>query len=148
LTPHQVSKLMIQRANKKTNTKGEQQFDDYQQSRILNLAHGANGEGVTLSFYDELALKYFDFQCDFLRYRFPGMSFAIGYIGAYECDFEIDGKGHKDKWDSWKDALKVAAGVKVIHIPEAVTVEEHWAYLDKELDKALKSKEMVHYIAG
>ena len=146
MTPHQTKLLMIQRANKKFNTKGERQFDEYQQSRVMGLYHGARGEGLNLSFYDEVVVKYFEFQCDFLRPRYPGLAFSTSYLGSYDVDFEVDGKGHKEKWDEWKDALKAKAGLKVIHIPEAVTKEAHWPYLDKQIQKALDSKEMVHHV--
>jgi hypothetical protein len=149
LTPNSVKKMMIARADKKSNTKGERQFDDYQESRLLSLRHGHAGEGTVLSFYDQMEAKFFDFQCDFLRIRYgPEVPYIIDNVHAYDVDFEIDGKGHKEKWDAWKDALKVAAGLRVIHVPEEITVEEHWPYLDKQIDKALKAKEMVHYIAG
>lgn len=143
LTPRQVEKLMISRGQKFTDTKGERQFAEYQQSRVMRLV-----QNVTLQFYDGVALRFFDFQCDFLKQRYPEMTFNPLYVGSYDTDFEIDGKGHKEKNDAWKDSLKVAAGLKVIHIPEPVTKEEHWGYLDKKISKALDSEEMVHHIAG
>jgi hypothetical protein len=152
---------MIERANKTFNTKGERQFDSYQESRIMNLVHGQNGEGVTLAFYDEVALKYFSFQMDFVQlkqspFENAGVVIAVSGIDSIDTDYEIDGKGHKEKWDSWKDLLKVKAGIKrVVHIPEAVTKEEHWSYLDKEIERCRQGKcrcenrdKGIHYIAG
>lgn len=143
MTPNQVRNLMIERANKLTGTKGERQFEDYQQSRVMGLL-----SDKSLSFYDQLSQKYFSFQLDFVRLRYPTLNMNLSYVGTFDVDFEIDGKGHKEKWDSWKDGLKAEADIKVIHIPDAVTKEEYWPYLDKQLTRALAHKEMVHYIAA
>lgn len=155
MTPRQVSQLMIDRANKKFDTKGERQFDEYQQSRVMNLRHGHAGEGTTLKFYDQVSCKFFDFQLDFLTLRYPGMSYNIDALSSYTEDFEVDGKGHKTKWDPWKDDLKATAGLVVFHIPEAITKEEHWPYLDKQIQKCREGKcrcedkkKGIHYIAG
>jgi hypothetical protein len=144
MTPRQVEKLMISRANKKTDTKAERQFAIYLDSRLIAHAHD-----ISLRFYDMEALKFYTFQCDFLRYRYAEpMKKVREWVGNYDVDFEVDGKGHKEKNDPWKDALKSADGIKVIHIPEPITAEKHWTYLDKELQKAFDSKEMIHHIAA
>lgn len=86
------------------------------------------------------------FQIDFGKIR---LNVGNGIRGhPIEEDFEIDGKGHKDKPDKWKDAIKNSEGTRGIHVPGEVTEEEHWSYLDMEIAKARASPSMTYYVDG
>lgn len=137
MTPSQTKRYMISRANKYTNTKGETQFNEYQLSRSMKLRHD-----VRLSFFDPRA-QMFTFQCDFLL---ANCTFPTEVSSCYSVDFEIDGKGHKTKWDDWKDTLKVKAGLTVVHIPEPITASRYWYYLDAQIRQALFGTEKVFYV--
>ena len=139
MTPRQIQKTLIQLADKKVGTRGERQFKAYAESRVMNLK-----QDVSINFFDISGNK-FTFQLDFVDARHISDDICPGCI---KVDYEVDGLGHKTKWDAWKDEIKSQSHVKVIHIPEAVTVEKWWSYLDVQLGEALRSEEMIHYIAA
>ncbi|MDE1854619.1 MAG: hypothetical protein KGI38_12865 [Thaumarchaeota archaeon] len=129
MTKRQVEKLMISRQGKAWNTEPERNFDLYQKSRGLNLIMNRslpfvaeNREGVN---------QRYDFQCDFLR---PTDE-------SFDIDFEVDGRGHKEKNDPWKDAVKNRSGLKVIHIDGELTKKKWWDELDRAISRAILSKE-------
>lgn len=129
-----VKKLMISRAGKTWNTRPERLFDEYQRSRGLGLV-----QHRTLPFVAENRagrLQRFDFQCDFLR---PVDSQPFGF----DIDFEVDGKGHSDKNDPWKDGVKNGQGLKVIHIPGDICHRRFWGYLDEQISRAILSSEAI-----
>lgn len=142
MTPRQTEKLMIKRASKLSHTIGECLFNDFQEAHHMGLLWD-----VSLNFYDIKNLKYFRFQCDFLRPSNRPEN-PLRVWNGYDVDFEIDGKGHKCKNDNWKDLLKNQDGLKVIHIPDEIVVPKFWDYLDQELGKALMGSEMVVHIAA
>src|SRR2546426_11486022 len=144
LTPRMMKAAMIQKAAKSSHTAPERAFNAYQESRGMNLLWDKLLEFVT---YDP---DYFPitFQCDFVH--FNGISLKDEH---YDIDYEIDGEkfhssGRQKRKDDWKDKIKARAGIKVIHIPAAVTAKRYWPYLDAEIKKALESKEMIIHIAG
>ena len=129
MTKRQVERLMISRQGKTWNTAPERNFDEYQQSRGLGLIMNK-----TLPFVAENRvgqLQRYDFQCDFLM---PDDK-------TFTVDFEIDGKGHKEKNDPWKDTVKNSRGLKVIHIDGELTKKKWWGELDRAINAALLSKE-------
>lgn len=136
MTKRQVEKLMISRQGKIWNTKPEQLFNEYQLSRGLNLV-----QNHTLPFVAEnrqgLPQQY-DFQCDFLR---PTDS-------HFDVDYEIDGRGHKEKNDPWKDEVKAKAGLRVIHVPGVLCEKKWWPYLDRQLPMALLQRFPVVYLVA
>jgi hypothetical protein len=137
MTKRQTERYMISRAGKIWNTEPEQRFNEYQLSRGLNLV-----QNKTLPFVAENRagqLQRYDFQCDFLRPMEPT---------GFDIDFEVDGKGHKEKNDPWKDAVKNKAGLKVIHVPGEFTKRKWWAELDKALNAALLSKDATVNLAA
>ena len=136
MTKRAVEKLMITRQGKAWNTEPERNFDDYQRDRGLGLVMNRslpfaaeNREGV---------MQRYDFQCDFLR---PTDT-------TFDIDFEVDGKGHKEKNDYWKDKVKNRAGLKVIHIDGELTKRKWWPELDRAINAALLSKEPTVRIAA
>ena len=136
LTRRMLTRAMIARNGKTWNTRPERRFNEYQVSRGLGLV-----QNVSLLFTDidmEGARIGYDFQLDFARPT----------DHTYDIDFEIDGKGHKDKADRWKDGVKNRQGLKVIHIPGVLTERKWWAYLDKALNAAMLSSDATVYIAA
>ena len=136
LTRRMLTRAMIARNGKTWNTRRERRFNDYKISRGLGLV-----QNVSLPFVDvdlEGARIRYDFQLDFAR---PSDS-------TYDIDFEIDGKGHKDKTDHWKDGVKNKQGLKVIHIPGVLTEKKWWAYLDNALNAAMLSTDATVNIAA
>lgn len=134
MTPKQLQKHMIKRNNKSAYTKPEMDFAAFAKEKGFDLAQNA-----IVAFLVEG--KRFDFQMDFVKRH--GFKFW-----EIQVDIEIDGKGHKAKWDHWKDEIKAANGIKVIHVPGELTKKNWWFYLNSQLKKALESKEMVIYIDG
>ena len=126
---------MIDRLGRTWNTRPERQFDDYQRSRGLGLV-----QNVILPFVSENRvgrLQRWDFQLDFARPL---------DAGGYDVDFEVDGQGHNDHNDFWKDNVKNQRGLKVIHIPGILTGKKWWPYLDSQLPKALLSASPTVYV--
>lgn len=120
-------------AKNRNPSKAEVLFNDYQESRGLGLIWGK-----TLPFYDYENKSSWNFECDFLN---PTDS------GSFDIDFEIDGEHyHRTKvvngiqvsagTDAWKDAVKNANGLKVIHIPAPIVEKKFWSYLDEMIPKA------------
>lgn len=130
MTKRQVERLMIDRANKIWDTEPERNFAEYCRSREILVV-----QNKTLPFVApnrQGTLQRYDFQCDFLR---PSRQ------TTYDIDFEIDGKGHKDKNDEWKDGVKNRSGLKVIHIDGELVKKKWWVELDKTLNAAILSKD-------
>ena len=122
LTPKMLGKMMVMRNGKKWNTKPERLFNEYQESRGMGLV-----QNVSLPFAGQH--ETLTFQLDFARPT----------DHTYDIDFEIDGKGHKDKWDRWKDEIKNRQGLKVIHIPGVLCEKKWWQVLDEQLPQAMIS---------
>lgn len=136
-----MQRMMISRYGKAYNTAPERRFDDYQRSRNLGLVMNhtlpfvaENHQGVP---------QRYDFQMDFLR---PIKLSATG--ATWDVDLEIDGKGHKEKNDEWKDTMKASHGLKTIHIPGILTEKKYWWVLDRDLPNALLSKDSVVYLVA
>ena len=98
--------------------------------------------------------RAFTFQLDFARpldwesYRVTGFS---NCGNKYDLDVEVDGRDYHSsdiqrRKDNWKDGIKVAHGLKVIHIPAEICERKWWDYLDSEYTKALESVEGAIYI--
>ena len=143
LTPRMMKSAMIQKASKSSHTVPEKAFNAYQESRGMNLYWSKEGESYV--FTDRLG-EIYDFQLDFIKLK-------NAWDDIIDIDFEIDGsKYHSSdrqmRKDAWKDDIKALRGVKVIHIPAAITAKRFWPYLDAEIKKALESKEMVIHIDG
>jgi hypothetical protein len=131
LSPHMLAKAMIDRAGKKWNTVPERNFNQYQISRGLGLMMNQN---VSLLAVNRMGiLQAFDFQCDFLRPKDFASYARTGYhdpAKGFDRDYEIDGAGHSEKNDPWKDSVKVAHGITPIHIPGSLTKPHYWPVLD------------------
>lgn len=132
MTPKQLQSMMIKRRSKAFDTKGERDFAEFAKKKGFYFI-----QNVKEFFPNTEHGPDFEFQMDFVR---------KGRFDLVELDIEIDGKGHKEKWDYWKDAIKNQNHVKVIHIGAELCKRKYWDYLEKELQKALASESMVVYI--
>ena len=126
-----IQGLMIDRANKTWDTDPERNFAEYCKSREILVVQNKTLPFVAPNRAERL--QRYDFQCDFLRPAIHGTT--------YDIDFEIDGKGHKDKNDDWKDSVKNRSGLKVIHIDGELVKKKWWGELDRALNAAILSKE-------
>jgi hypothetical protein len=149
LTPKMLRGAMIDKAGKKWDTKPERLFAEYARLRGMGLL-----QNQTVS-YQALNrrgfMQTFDFQLDFARprdwqrYAITGLHLASE---PFEIDFEVDGEGHNFKNDKWKDEVKTANGLKVVHIPGGVCEKKYWEYLDKAIPLALENPDPVVKIVG
>ncbi|MDE1824366.1 MAG: hypothetical protein KGH74_03635 [Candidatus Micrarchaeota archaeon] len=128
----------IDKAGRKWNTRPEQNFNSYQVSRGMGLV-----QNVKLPFTDLEKHHGYTFQLDF----------AHPNDHTYDVDYEVDGSHYhgSDRQlakDEWKDRLKNAQGLKVIHVPAVLTEKKWWAYLDEWLPKALVSVSPTVYLVA
>lgn len=130
MTPKQLQNAMIKRNNKSAYTKPEQAFVEFCKENAFYYH-----QNLKEKFFHNC--EWFDFQMDFVR---------LNEYAQIDLDIEIDGKGHKEKWDHWKDEIKAANGIKVIHIGAELTKKHWWFYLNLKLKEALASSDMVVYI--
>jgi hypothetical protein len=147
LTPNQLRQAMITKAGKRWNTTPERRFNEYQISRHLSIM-----QNQTVTF-DAIARDGgpfpATFQLDFARPRDWDCYSRTGFHdekAGFSVDYEIDGEGHKDKNDPWKDSIKNANGLKVIHIPGWLCHKDYWGNLDCAIPKALASKKMTIHL--
>jgi hypothetical protein len=131
MTPAMLKSYMIAKQGKSVGTRPETLFDQFQRSRGLGLVMN-----VSLPFHD--AGARYDFQLDFAS-------------SALDVDYEIDGKefhssDRQVRKDAWKDGVKNAHGLKVVHVPAILTERHWWEYLEREIRRALASEERTVYI--
>ncbi|MDE3215963.1 MAG: hypothetical protein KGO03_06165 [Gemmatimonadota bacterium] len=72
---------------------------------------------------------------------------------TYDVNYEVDGNHYHGSdiqhgKDMWKDGLKNAQGLKVVHIPAILTERKWWRYLDAQLPKALLSPSPTVYVVA
>ncbi len=136
VTPRALQREMIKRNSKQgVIWETERRFNEYAESRVMCLQWDMYGTR-TLPFIApnrKGVLTRYDFQLDFLHPTFP-------HGNSYDEDWEIDGKGHKDKNDAWKDEIKNKAGIRVYHVPGELTAERYWPDLDKKITAARLEK--------
>jgi hypothetical protein len=125
LSKKQLSKYMITKRGLVVGTRPERLFNEFQLDRGLGLVWN-----VTLPFSGG-GMRY-DFQLDFARPTESG----------FDVDFEVDGKAFHSserqmRKDAWKDRVKNAQGMKVIHIPAILCEKVWWDYLDRAIARAL-----------
>lgn len=155
LTPTQVRNLMIGRALERQRALGlhsrpERLFNDFQLSRNMALLWDR-----TVDVYDPEEKRGYSYQLDFVEPR-PGLVLwdEVRKPDSYVVNFQIDGwKFHHTPTqlsrDKWEDEVKFANGLKkVIHIPEAITKPQHWAYLEAKIATARQSDKRAEYIPG
>lgn len=129
-----LKRYFIDKHGRTWGTLPERNFDAFQRSIGLGLVMN-----VSLPFNDDG--RPYDFQLDFAR---PTDE-------SFNIDFEIDGKAYHSsdrqaRKDHWKDEVKNRQGLKVIHVPAILTERHWWEYLEKEITRALLSKEGTIYI--
>jgi hypothetical protein len=143
LTKPMLRQAMIDRNGKKWNTRPERLFNEYQISRCLGLIQNVN-VGMVAKDRDGRE-NCFVFQLDFARPKDRDRYAATGFHdldAGYDVDYETDGDGHKAKNDAWKDEVKNAHGLKVLHIPGWLCEKKWWGNLDAAIPKALASGKM------
>lgn len=133
LSPRMIRSAIIDRYGKKFNTSIERQFQDFAEANSLPYKMNESRDFLAENRRGEL--QVFSFQLDFVEFAEPGV-FATwkvtGYLPtnvAVKTDIEVDGEGHKDQNDPWKDRIKNRYGIRVIHVPGYLCRPKQWPVL-------------------
>lgn len=141
-----LAKAMIDRRGKTFNTAPERNFqafvDFYHLPYKMNESRdfwAENRRGVR---------ALYSFQMDFVEFADPSVFTTwkvTGHVPANATikeDVEIDGDGHSEKNDPWKDGVKNRENIKVIHVPGSMTRRKMWPKLLDFIREARASSDM------
>ena len=152
MTPRMLERKFIDRAGRMVNTQPERDFQAFVDAH--SLPYKMNEARQFMARDRRGVLRTFNFQLDFVEFADPEVFRewkVTGFVRSdarVKTDFEVDGKGHKDSSDPWKDAAKNAAGVKVVHIPSFMCRRRMWTGLLESLRTALRQPELTVYLDG
>jgi hypothetical protein len=149
-SPRTLERKFIDKAGKMVNTAPERDFQAYIDAH--DLPYKMNETRPFTARDRKGVLRSYDFQLDFVEFMDLNVFLAwriTGYVdhrAKVKTDLEVDGKGHKDSSDPWKDAAKNLAGLKVIHIPSYLCRTKMWPDLTTALQIAFKQREPTVYL--
>lgn len=120
-TPRMIERAMIDRAGKKFNTAVERGFQAF--TDLYGLPFKMNESRDFQALNRRGQMQTYSFQMDFVEFLDLSV-FQTWKVTRHlppnapvKTDLEVDGDGHVDKNDPWKDAVKNRYGIRVIHTP-------------------------------